>query len=230
MTKSIIGKISIVLLAATLAACASKGAQQTQQNSGFLADYSKLQEVKDATGATVRFWANPKFTPANYNAILLEPLQFYPEPQGTDQVSVEELQRMRAYANEALKRQIGARFKMVDTPTPGAVRIRSALSGVAAEGEGLKPYQYVPTALVITMAKRAATGTPQRAFIVSETEARDSVSNELLAQKIKVGEGKNVKLQEAAGQQVITLETVQPLIDELAAAALPNLDQFVRRK
>ncbi|MFD2111998.1 DUF3313 domain-containing protein [Thiorhodococcus fuscus] len=158
----------------------------------------------------------------------LEPLRLYPEPRPTEQVSREELKRILAYANQALKRKLTKRFILVKRPQPGAVRLRAAISGVAAQGEGLAPYQYVPIALAATMAKRAVAGTLQRAFIVGESELLDGVSGELLAQQVKVGSGAGAKLEKIAGKDRITLETLKPLLDELAAAALPNLEQVVR--
>ena len=108
------------------------------------------------------------------------------------------------------------------------VRMRVAFSGVAAQGEGLKPYQYIPIALVATMATRAATGTPQRAFIVSELEGTDSVTGELLGMRVRVGTGE--RLATVAGQQVITLDTVKPLLNDLAAGAFPELEKYVKPK
>jgi hypothetical protein len=108
------------------------------------------------------------------------------------------------------------------------VRIRIAISGVAAQGEGLKPYQYVPIAFLASMAARTATGTPQRAFIVVESEGTDSVTGELLGMRVRVGTGE--RLARDTGQQVITLDTVKPLLDDLAAGALPELAKYVKAK
>ncbi|EIM93423.1 putative lipoprotein [Paraburkholderia hospita] len=197
-------------------------------DSGFLRDYSRLAETKDPQGKTIRAWASPKLTPANYNAILLDPLVFYPEPRPNEQVSAATLQQILACTNDTLRRSLSQRFRVVDHPGPGVLRIRSAFTSVASEGEGLKPYQYVPMAFVATMAMRAATGTPQRAFIVVETEATDSVTGELLGERVRVGRGE--RLASVAGQQVVTLDTVKPLLDELAAAAFPNLSNYVKPK
>ena len=171
---------------------------------------------------------SPKLTPANYDAILIDPLVFYPEPRPSRQVSAETLQQMLAYSNDTYKRALSQRFRVVDRAGPGVLRIRVAFSGVAAQGEGLKPYQYVPIAFVATMAARAATGTPQRAFIVSEVEGTDSVTGELLGMRVRVGTGE--RLARVAGQQVITLDTVKPLLDELAAGAFPELAKYVKAK
>ena len=226
MKKSIARKLGVVLLAVILGACAI-GADVTE-GSGFLRDYSSLQENKDAGGKTIRVWVSPKLTPANYDAILLEPLVFYPEPRPTEQVSAETLQQILTYSNDTFKRLVSQQFKVVDRAGPGVLRIRAAFSGVAAQGEGLKPYQYVPIAFVATMAARAATGTPQRAFIVFEVEGTDSVTGELLGQRVRVGTGE--RLAKVAGQRVITLDTVKPLLDEMEAVAFPELARYVKAK
>ena len=60
MKKSITGKLAIVLLAVILGACATGGDIKQTEDSGFLRDYSVMQEAKDAQGKTVRAWVSPK--------------------------------------------------------------------------------------------------------------------------------------------------------------------------
>lgn len=232
MKGSITSKVCALAIAAALAACASPAPEKTaaEQNSGFLQDYSRLTWGKDAKGNEVRTWASSKLSPSNYNAVLLEPLIFYPEPKATEQVSAGELTKMVAYANEALRRELDKRFVLVNQPQPGAIRLRGAISGVVAQEEGLSAYQYVPIAFVATMASRAVSGTPQRAFVLSESEVTDSTTGEALALRVKAGTGAGGKLKELSGKQQLTLEMVKPLIDELAAAALPDLEKGVKPK
>ena len=70
------------------------------EGSGFLRDYSNLREAQDAQGKTIRVWVSPKLTPANYDAVLLDPLVFYPEPSPSEHVSAEALKQILAYSNE----------------------------------------------------------------------------------------------------------------------------------
>ncbi len=136
---------------------------------------------------------------------------------------------MLDYSNETLRRSLSQRFNVVDRPGPGVGRLRVAFSGVGAQGEGLKPYQYVPIALVATIASRAATGgAPQRAFILVEVEGSDSVTGELLAQRVKVGTGERLKSVKSEGP--LTLEDVKPLLDELAAQSFPEMAKYVKAK
>ena len=209
MKKSIAGKVGIAVIAAMLGGCASSPSQtDATQDSGFLRDYSNLPP-----GRSVRTWVSPKLTPANYNAILLDPLVFYPEPRPNEQVSAETLQQILAYSNDTLKRSLSERFRVVDRAGPGVLRIRGAFTGIASQGEGLKPYQYVPLAFV--------------AFH-SGGFTYNPVTGELLAQRVRLGTGE--RLARVAGQQVITLDTVKPLLDELAAGAFPELAKYVKPK
>ena len=113
-------------------------------------------------------------------------------------------------------------------PGPASLRIRVAFSGVAAQGEGLKPYQYVPIAFVATMAARAATGTPQRAFIVSRNRGNGQRHGRVAGDESPGGDRRAPG--QVAGQQVITLDTVKPLLDDLAAGAFPELEKYVKPK
>ena len=223
MRQAIARILGISALGMTLAGPA---AFAQEGNSGFLRDYASLQEMRDAGGETVRGWASAKFTPANYNAILLDPVTFYPEPRPSEKVSADTLQQILAYANKALRQSLDKRFKMVDRAGPGVARLRIAITSVAAKDEGLKPYQLVPLAFVFTMARRASEGAPQQAYIVVETEATDSVTGALLAERVRTGTGK--RLAQVEDKPTIELETLKPLLDELTAGAYPNLSQYVK--
>ena len=198
-------------------------------DSGFLRDYSRLAEARDTAGKTSRGWVSPKFTPANYNAVLVDPIVFYPEPRPSERVSAEALQQMLAYSNDLLKKTLGKRFKLADGAGPGVVRIRLGFSSIAAKGEGLRPYQYVPMAFIATMAARAAQGdAPQRAVIVAEVEATDSTTGELLGMRVRMGTGE--KLAKFGEKDPVTLEAVKPLLDNLAGQAFPELGKYVKAR
>jgi hypothetical protein len=227
--KSIASTAGIVVLGAILGAGPASNAVAQEGDSGFLRDYARLQESKDTAGKTIRAWVSPKFTPDNYNAVLVDPIVFYPEPRPSERVSAESLKQMLAYANELLRNTLGKRFKVVDSAGPGVVRIRLAFSGVAAKGEGLKPYQYVPLAFVATMASRAAKGgAPQRAVIVAEVEATDSATGELIGMRVKVGTGEQLK--QFGEKDPITLERIKPLLDAMAGQAFPELSKYVKAR
>ena len=143
MNKSIASKAGVVLLAVILGACATK--THVVEDSGFLRDYSNLRETKDAQGKTIRAWVSPKLTPANYDAILLDPLVFYPEPRPTEQVSAETLQQILAYLNDALKRSLSERFRVVDRAGPRVLRIRARSPESRRRTKALSPTNTSPS-------------------------------------------------------------------------------------
>lgn len=226
MVKPFARTASAIVLGVALTACESTATSRLRGagDSGFLSDYSQLREVSKSQGRIVREWASPKFVPANYRAIMLDPLIFYPEPVANEHVGADELKKMIAYADAALRQELSVRFNVVKRSGPGVAQIRIAFSSVAAQGEGLQPLQYVPIALVATMASRAAAGgAPQRAFIVAEAEATDSITGEVLGRRVQIATGERLP----ARLPVITLEAIRPALDELVANSFPDLSQFV---
>ncbi len=80
-------------------------------------------------------------------------------------------------------------------------------------------------AFVVTMAKG---GPGQRAFIVGEVEATDSVTGQLMGMRVRTGTGE--RLAKIGDKEAMTLQTVKPLLDELAGQAFPELGKYVKGK
>jgi hypothetical protein len=219
--------VSIVLaIAAGLVACAS--APQPSY-SGFLNDYSHLTEQRGAGNVPVLRYVNPAFTPSNYNAILFEGFEFYPTPQPTPQVSAETLREIRDYATQALRQNLDRTVRLADAPGPGVARLRLAFTAVGAQQEGLKPYQYIPTAFVLTQAYRSVAGAPQQAAATVEGHVSDSQTGETLLAVVRRGTGERVKAIQSDAPEV-TLDALKPLIDDWADAAAAEVTTFVQAK
>jgi hypothetical protein len=104
--------------------------------------------------------------------------------------------------------------------------MRFALTAVAAENVGLKPYQLMPMALVLTTVKRAAAGTPQKATLANEVELTDSVTNEPLGARVRAITGERLA-ENAAGENEVTLAAVKAAIDEAAKASAEEFDKYI---
>jgi hypothetical protein len=207
--------------------CAST---QPPKESGFLGNYSELHSEDVAGGGTRLVYANPAFTPENYNAIWLMPVSFYPEPQPTAQVSMATLNDVRGYLDLMLRDKIGQQVKLTDKPGPGVARVRVAITAVGTETQSLKVYQYIPIALVLTGAKAAIEGgMPQDATIAIETQVTDSVSGKLLYAAVRGGTGE--KIQKATqGQGGVQPQSLKPLIDTWATGAATQVGRYVQSK
>lgn len=162
--------------------------------SGFLSDYSRLAETKDYAGEKVLRFISPKIYASDYHHFMIEPVQFFPEPQPNEQVQADALNEISAYFDQALKEKLGQKMTLTNEAGPGVLKIRPAITAVASQKQKLKPYQYVPAAFVIT----TILGRAQEATIQMEVEVVDSVTGEQLAATIRKGTGakldKNKKL------------------------------------
>ena len=215
-----------------LAACLVLGCTSTPEPiggaySGYLGDYSSLKDDKTESGQPIKRYVSPRFTPDRYRAVLLEDVVFYPEPKPSDQVNQQSLDAIRSHMDKALQREFSKRFAVVKQPGPGVVRVNVALTAVGSQTEGLKPYQYVPIALVITTAKAAVSGRPEEAVINIESKGTDSVTNERLYAAVRSGRGERLKQEGDKGQKV-TAADLQALIDKWAEAAANEAMHYVQ--
>jgi hypothetical protein len=71
-------------------------------------------------------------------------------------------------------------------------------------------------------------GPAERALIVAEVEATDSVTGQLMAMRVRVGTGE--KLAKIGDKDAITLQTVKPLLDQMAGQAFPELQKYVKAR
>jgi hypothetical protein len=193
-------------------------------DSGFLPDYSKLQQVKDSNGKPLRQWISPKLSKANYQKMLIEQVAYYPEPKGSDQVSDQTLKDIQQYMDAQLRAVGLARVPQVTEPGPGVLRVKVAITAVDTSATGLKPWQIIPVALVIQGAKAATGHRPENSNLAVEAIVTDSVTGEPLGMSVREAHG--VTLPNSRAQ--LTLETVKPRIDAWAAGVASLVDKRIK--
>lgn len=188
-------------------------AMDKEDQSGFLQeDYSKLQKTKDTAGNPLYRYISPRLDSGIYKKIIVEPIQYFPEPQPTEDVTAKTLHDIKSYIDQQLKAEIGKRKQIVDEPGEGVLRFRTAITGVGKEAEGLKPRQFIPVALAITGARAAAGQHPYEAKLFVEAELTDSVSGERLGLAVRSGTGERLaKIQEGHD---INLDALKPILDQ----------------
>jgi hypothetical protein len=195
-----------------MAGCASK-VTQPDEYSGFLSDYSQLKEAKSPSGAEVMRWVDPKLDLSRYTAVYIEPTQFYPKPQATAKIPDSTLNGINTYFNQALKRELGKSVPLANGPGPGVIVVRAAITAVSSKTEGLKPYEFVPVALV---AAAVSTGTgirDQETTLGTEAQFLDGANGKVLAQVVRKGTGKPL----ANDSQVMKADDVKGVIDGWAS-------------
>ena len=227
MWRTTISRLFVVVVSTALVAGCAGNVPTKGDYSGYLGSYQDLKEVEGPNGEKFLRYANPMFTPANYDAVIVEPVTFYPKPQPTAQLTQETIDQIGSYLTDSLRQKIGEKVQVVDRPGPGVAKLNVAITGVAGEKEGLKPYQIIPVAFVITMASRGVSGTPEEAKLVVEARATDSVTGTTLLKVVRVGTGEGLE-KNTEGERMISLESVKPLIDRWAEEVAATATTFVK--
>lgn len=116
------------LLLLLLAACTARRAVQPPlDHSGFLDDYSILRP--GGSGELALVYRNPKADWTRYRAVLLEPVTLWRSGrESLTPVPEDDLRRLVSTFEDALRRQLGEGFPLVDGPGPGVMRIRLAIT------------------------------------------------------------------------------------------------------
>jgi len=172
-----------LVLALALSSCATtRQPRQAPELSGFLGDYSQLQEGKGDQAALV--YIDPAVDFSKYDAVIIDSVTFWTEgSEGSKGVSAEEQQALTDYTYEALHRELGKVLKIVTSPGPGVMRLRVALT----EAKGARVASKTVTAvipqlrLIATLGGMAADVAVTVGTASMEMEATDSLTNRRLA-------------------------------------------------
>lgn len=214
-----------LFMALLISGCATSTTVPKEQFSGYLGDYSKLKLVKDETGHDVLRWKSRKLKRGRYSKLILDPIVFYPAPRPSSQVSINTLYDMRKYMDKTWVREVGKVITLTNKPGPGVLRLRTAITGATTVAEGLKGYEYIPVALVVSGATAAAGGRNREAFVVIEAELIDSRTGERLVMGVR--KHKAEKLLENDKEQ-LTLGHVRSMLNQLAVAARKFVETTIK--
>lgn len=205
-------KISLLTLMASamlLAGCTSHVADK-QQYSGFITDYSQLKPATSASDRPTLRWISPDYRDGDYTSVVYTPVVYYPAAKPTARVSQQTLDQIRSYADSRLKAAIGERKKLVTQPGPHTLIVRSAITGVTAENEGVQFYEVVPVAAVIASTMAANGHRTQNSALFLEIEARDAQTGKPLIKVVRKAFGKPINNSSAP----ITYADVKSAIDD----------------
>lgn len=151
----------VALSSLLLTGCVSKITEQSQY-SGFLPNYSGLQEVTTPSGAKALRWVADGFNPSAYNTVVFGGLQQYPAPKPNERVNTQTLQELQAFATSNVNAVLSQKYQVVSSlnqAAPGArtLVMHAAMTGVSASNEGMQWYEVLPIAAVLG-GVQAATG------------------------------------------------------------------------
>ncbi|HBU8848482.1 DUF3313 domain-containing protein [Citrobacter sp. Cs237] len=207
---------SVAMLAGllTLSGCASK-ITQPEKYSGFLKDYSSLEETTSASGQPVLRWVDPDYNAANYDSVVWTPITYYPVPKPNTQVGQKVLDELLKYSNTKMKGAIAQRKPLVTTPGPRSLIFRGAITGVDASKEGLQFYEVVPVALLVAGTQMATGHRTMDTHLYFEGELIDAATNKPVIKVVRQGEGKDLNNESTP----MAFETLKQVVDNMATDA-----------
>jgi len=177
-----------IILSLVFVGCASTNVAQ-EHYSGYLADYSKLQQEKTVSGGVTHRWISEKFTAKGYHSVMFDKTILYPKPKPTKQVSEALLTQFSSSIDNALNSAAQGSYKVVSQPGAGVLRISPAITGVEHKSEGMTAIDVLPVAMLFNLGK-AVTGTAEQDVeVFLEVAVTDSLTGESMASVVRKGEG-----------------------------------------
>jgi hypothetical protein len=171
----------------TLSACSPIKQARDVNESGFLGDYSVLQEGQ--AGEALKLYVNPSYKQScnTYTKVLVEPVSIWVRDNSDlADLAPEERTTLVNHLHGSLVNELGKHYQIVNTPQPGALRIRAAIT--EAEGSWVvldTVSSFVPQLLVVSKLKEIATGTASFVGRASgEVEITDAVTGERFASAV----------------------------------------------
>jgi len=198
-----------------------------EAHSGFLGsdeNHARLHKVVLKNGKPAMRWVADGLSVSNYQQIIIDPVQLYPKPEPSEQVSEATLADISAYLTKVLKTKFGRVMELTERPGSNVLRLQAAVTGVVVKTEGMKAYEVIPLAAVFGAAK-AATGTRDMDVRV-RLEARlvDSVSGELQGMLLRVIEGQQLK----GKKEQLSLDDVKENLDTVSDGATTTIEGIVK--
>lgn len=205
--------LNVAALAGVLAlsGCASK-VTKPEQFSGFLKDYSGLQQTTSASGKPVLRWVAPDFDAAKYDSLVFTPVRYYPAPKPSTQISQTVLDQVLSYTDNKLKTAAGERLPLVATPGPRSLIFHGAITGVDTSKEGLQFYEVIPVAMVVAGTQMATGHRSMDTRLFFEGELIDAATQKPVLKVVRQGEGESVSNENTP----LTLSDLRGVIDNMA--------------
>lgn len=179
----------IVIVALMSTGCASTGMKKVEKT-GFLGDYSQL---KQGGGDQAAFgYSRPGADLSKYDKILIEKVCVcLPGQEESTDLEPILLREFADYYDQAITSAVFDKYKIVDEPGPGVLRVRAAITDVKPASPIINTISSVsPVGITISLATKLVTdknlGTGEAA---SEIEILDSVTGERLAADVDRRQG-----------------------------------------
>jgi hypothetical protein len=176
-------------------------AKKEMKPSGFLSDYSKLQEGGACIADFCYLKEGVDFKP--YDKIMIDHLVFFmSEDAEYKGIQPDELNDMAATWHRAFIESLEGDFEIVHEPGPGVLRFRAAITDLSPTKRALNTITtVVPVGLAFSILKKGVTGAAAGVGkVTAEAEVLDSLTNEVLAACVDFKAGNKYRVDQAASK------------------------------
>ncbi|GBC63642.1 DUF3313 domain-containing protein [Desulfonema ishimotonii] len=177
---SIICTLSVCMTLMLMTGCASS--PPPMKKSGFLGDYSKLQQGPDG-GADYRY-IRPNVDFSVYDKIMMDQVEFrFDEGAAYKGIQPDELKKLADAFHKAMVEALQDSYPFVKESGPGVMRVRTAITDVVPSKPTLNTITtIVPVGLAISSIRKATTGVHANVGQAAmEVEILDAQTGEPLA-------------------------------------------------
>ena len=164
--------------------------RQQVKYSGFLENYPVFEPGRK--GGVDSLYLKEGVDFKKYNRVMLDHVVFYFKQDAEYKgIHPDDLTKLSKAYHKAFKKALRPYFRLVDKPGPNVMRIRTAVTDLVPNKPGISTFStIVPTGLVLSYAKKAATGSHTGVGQASmEAEILDSMTNERIAAAIDTRPG-----------------------------------------
>ncbi|MCZ6779900.1 MAG: DUF3313 domain-containing protein [Acidobacteria bacterium] len=168
-------------------------ADQHEEYSGFLEDYSELKPMMEREG--VLGYTSPDWDPKQYNKFIIPPIEIWIHPDSEYKgVQPDKLKKVSDGFRKILVEALGDDYPVVEEPGPDVVVLRIALTDVRIiKKKVLKWYSFTPAGAIATGAKKAAGAHIRLASASFEGELLNSQTGERLRAVVDTSAGEKLR-------------------------------------
>lgn len=185
-----------------------------QVESGFLADYARL-EKKGLPGDQYLIYTDPAFGAPAGKAVYLVPAAPFPADTKFVDVDPAVITGALAALDGELSKRIGSGWRLVPSASAADLVLQVVLTQVVAEAQGVKPRDFIPARAVTNVVKDAAMGDALVAAASLEARLTDARTGRVLAEFLQHSPGKGIGRSKDEDTRV-TLKALQPAIEDSA--------------
>jgi len=207
----------VVLAAIFMSGCAAtqdNGLPDNNELSGFLSDYSYLEEAVSPAGIEYLRWQSREIRVREYRKVLLDGVEFYPAPRPEEQVDREALIRIKNFFDVSLDKAFEGKDVLARSPGPGIVEAQIVVANVKVVAEAPATFRIMPAAAAVRGDEQLIPEVGQVIEIFFEMRVTDSETGELISEAVFQVQGGDLK----DPGQPLTLENMEPLIEKWAQA------------